>query len=68
MSTGREAMSKRDLRAKPHHLNDDWWWYEEPQGICIVHYMGIRRGAYTVKISWRALRAALKRLDKEGKS
>ena len=57
-------MSKAHLKRAPHTINEDWWWYEEPQGICVVHHMGTR-GAFTVEIPWRSLRAALKRLDKK---
>ena len=56
-------MSNKDLKTAAHNIRDDWWWYEEPQGLCIVHHQGTR-GAATIDISWRAIRAALKRKDK----
>jgi hypothetical protein len=57
-------MSRDHLKLWPHNINENWWWYEEPQGICVVHHQGTK-GAAMVNISWRSLRAALKRLDKK---
>lgn len=59
-------MSKQDLRRSPHKVkNIDWaWWYEEKYGICVVVHQGTR-GAITLDIPWRSIRAALKRLDKK---
>ncbi len=59
-------MSDRDLRCKPRNLSERQWWYEEPGGICVVVRSIINGRPYTTctDISWRALRAALKRKDK----
>lgn len=60
-------MSDSDLQRKPHHVDKDFWWYEESDGVHVVfdtfNQMGFK--VQVVKrITWRALRAALKRKDK----
>jgi hypothetical protein len=52
-------MSKKHLEKKPHLIDEKRWWYEEPKGIYVVIY-----GSSTM-IPWRAIRAALKRLDQK---
>ena len=61
-------MANKDLMRKPHHFktNPNWWWYEEPQGICIVHEIiltGDRAKTSMVTIPWKSIRAALARKD-----
>jgi len=63
-------MSDEHLKPKPHTIAHDphVWWYEEPAGIWVVqeHYRakdGLYLGTRSVVISWRAIRAALKRKD-----
>lgn len=47
--------------------NGEAWWYEEPQGICIIHEMyvqGVRNRTDELWIPWARIRSALKRLDR----
>ncbi len=54
-----------ELRLESHNIKlkgcirDDVWWYEENQGIDII----FNNGSDSVKISWTAIRNALKRKD-----
>ena len=59
-------MSEKHLKRDSHKIRHiDWaWWYEEKQGICVVIHQGTR-GAVTIDVPWRSIRAALKRLDKK---
>lgn len=50
-------MADKDLLRNPHNISDGAWWYEEPDGVSVVT-------SKPVMISWKALRAALKRKDK----
>lgn len=56
-------MAIYDLWLKPHKIDDDGWWYEEPKGITVVVHTDTQ-GAKQVFIPWRTIRAALRRLDK----
>lgn len=58
-------MAKDDLQRMPHKVRgrDDVWWYEEPAGISVVVQCGCLE-TKIVNISWRSLRAALRRLDR----
>ncbi len=62
-------MSIKDQRNAAHKFKDpNWWWYEEPTGIRIVHEVrdddfNYLRTEY-LSIEWRALRKALERRDK----
>lgn len=63
-------MSRKHLKRAPHVPRtwrwDDglWWWYEENGGITVItQHMGTAVPA--MKISWRAIRAALKRKDRK---
>ena len=64
-------MSKKHLTLRSHKIPHDphAWWYEEPNGICVVqeHHdcTGMRVGVTSVIISWRALKAALKRKEQK---
>lgn len=62
-------MAVKDLKNKPHQIDHFWWWYEEGGGICILHdsseYDGAEGAVKTRMISWRAIRAALRRKDKK---
>ena len=53
-------MSNEDLLLSPHHSKCflDWWWYEEPKGICVINRI---EGSFT--IPWASVRAALRRKD-----
>jgi len=60
-----EAMSRTDLRRKPHKISgtNKIWWYEAPTGIEIVtSYGGPNCEIRT--IPWRLIRNALKRKEK----
>ena len=64
-------MSNQHLKRTPHKIAHDPTvkWYEEPKGIWVVqeYYRakdGLYLGTRSVVISWRAIRAALKRKDK----
>ena len=62
-------MANKDLKLKPHNLRDqNAWWYEEPHGLTVCSEFSIH-GTYKkvqiVKISWKALRGALARKDKQ---
>jgi hypothetical protein len=63
-------VSEKHLQIDPHNIRGrkDAWWYEEPQGICVVvepvrDEWG-RYVAQTVKIPWRSIESALKRKSK----
>jgi hypothetical protein len=66
-------MSKKHLKRAAHFATGttDCWWYEDNGGIDV--YMrcqssdGMLVGVQNAKISWRSLRAALARKDKEDK-
>ncbi len=60
------GVMKSDLLLKPHNLTKEAWWYEEGFGITVVqecHHNGCRNTVSCV-IPWRALKAAIARLDK----
>jgi hypothetical protein len=64
-------VASKHLRRAPKKVlsatdrRDNWWWYEEPRGICIVHVTP-PPGASTAYayISHRQLRAYLAKLDR----
>ena len=65
-------MSDKHLTLMPHRIRHDptAWWYEEPNGICVVQeYYRDKDGLYldtrSVIIPWRALKAALKRKEQK---
>lgn len=64
-------MSNKDLREKPHHINntDKIWWYEESAGMCIVtspyHPSYGSVNCEIRVIPWKTIRAALKRKEKK---
>lgn len=61
----------KDLSRTPHKIRGTTraWFYEEEQGICVVQdlYCSLKgyQGTRSVLIPWRAIRAALKRLEKK---
>lgn len=64
-------MANKHLKRDAHRLagRTNWWWYEEPMGIFVLHEaapgapgMAVRPASIT--IPWSALRAALRRKDK----
>ena len=60
-----EAMSDQHLLRTPHRIRGvkNAWWYEEPQGICVVvEPAGNETRAITIK--WRAITYAVKRKAK----
>ncbi len=59
-------MAKKDLKIAPHDIDNNAWWYEENGGI-EIHVdtvVNVHHEHVTIKISWREIRAALKRKDK----
>lgn len=30
-------MATKHLKLRPHHIDENSWWYEEPEGITVVH-------------------------------
>jgi hypothetical protein len=56
-------MSNKDLSRNPHPIDKNTWWYEDKQGISVV--IEPPQETKIVNISWRLLRAALKRKDKK---
>lgn len=57
-------MSKNDLLLHSHKFTStkDAWWYEDNAGIDVMVYPHVV--CQHLKISWTAIRAALKRKDK----
>jgi len=35
-------MANSDLKRTPHHISEDYWWYEDPAGIEISDMLPIR--------------------------
>lgn len=56
-------MADEHLRRSPQRRKDgaDWWWYEEPKGICVVV------AGQLCEISWTRLRYALARKEKRSR-
>lgn len=56
-------MGNKDLSLKPHDIDKNTWWYEEPAGIHIVHREGDGGNTTAVHlvIRWESVKAALKR-------
>ena len=59
-------MSVEHLHRDSHAIKGrtDVWWYEERSGVCLVVTFQGGMHAKTITIPWRAIRGALKRLDK----
>jgi hypothetical protein len=62
-------MSTEDMQLRPHKIRGTTsaWWYEDVDGICVVqeHWEGpVHISTDSITIPWRAIRGALKRLDK----
>lgn len=58
---------KKHLQLDPHKVTNDFWWYEENQGICVCIEFKTPTGYRETKvryIPWHSVRAALKRKDK----
>lgn len=58
-------LSNKDLLLKPHNVTSRFWWYEESSGITLF-LQTIDERVIIEKISWRAIRNALKRKDRKG--
>lgn len=61
-------MANKHLHLEPHHVDQDFWWYEENKGITVVMQLPTKDGgwAQTVRrIPWADIRAALKRKDRK---
>jgi len=61
-------MAKKHLLLNPHKVTNDFWWYEENQGISICTQAFTKIGCPVTKIHnipWRAIRPALARKDKK---
>jgi hypothetical protein len=59
-------MSKKDLLRTPRKMvranestRNDWWFYEDPGGLCVV-----RRGAGFATIPRKAIKEYIERLEK----
>jgi hypothetical protein len=57
-------MAKEHLQLEPHNIGKNLWWYEENYGV----YVYVNHLPFPIKISWRSLRAALRRKDLPAKS
>ena len=61
-------MSEHHLHLKPHPIDQFAWWYEEPEGVCVVLEARKPNGELLSSeqrtITWRTLEAALKRWRK----
>ena len=57
------------LKQTPHKVTEDFWWYEEGQGISVVVVFRSPDGevldSKVRNIPWRSIRAALKRKDEK---
>lgn len=54
------------ISPKPQNLNDDQWYYEEPNGIAVVAWVrgeDKRRVVTHIEIPWSMLRRSLARKD-----
>ncbi len=65
-------MASKDLKLDSHNMrrlngNTDLegWWYEEPHGVCVVIDHSPAAIGAQFRITWRALRTALERYDRE---
>jgi hypothetical protein len=62
-------VSAKHLTRDPQHRrgHDDWWWYEQADGICVVVEPKPFPHAQTrsVTIPWARIRSALKRKDRK---
>ena len=52
------------LKLSPHSIGEDWWWYEERKGICIVYDNGTAN-IQMASIPWAHLRDAIARKDRK---
>jgi len=63
-------VANKHLKRDAHHPGGltNWWWYEEPRGMFVIHQQTDAQGntmqPASVVIPWSALRAALRRKDK----
>lgn len=58
-------MANKHLNRKPHHIDENTWWYEESRGIQIyVEKLG-NVDPVIVNISWSELRDALDRKNRQ---
>lgn len=57
-------MSEKHLQSKPHAIRNrhDAWWYEEEKGISVIVEPNAK--TTTIRIPWKSLEGALKRLKK----
>lgn len=60
-------MANKHLQGKPHPIDEFTWWYEEPEGICVVSTAHEDNGDVNrlIWIPWCALRAAVRRKDRK---
>ena len=61
-------MGDKYLSPNPQKINDTNWYYEEPGGIEIIHQVHSPGGYLKtdhILISWKKLRASLRRKDKK---
>ena len=57
-------MSAKHMKRNSHKTPDkNIWWYEDNRGIDVIVHPHV--ACVSVQISWRALRAALKRKDRK---
>lgn len=64
----KNKMSNGNLKLEPHHIDENHWWYEEADGITVLcDKIAAQSGTTMTFISWKAIRAALKRKDKKKK-
>lgn len=56
-------MSYKHLLTKSHPISEKAWWYEDNGGIDVIVHPD--KACQHLRISWRALREALKRKDRK---
>ncbi len=60
-------MANKHLQKEPHRIDNDTWWYEEIDGIYIIHWEyddNLNRTSVHIRIPWLSIRSALKRKDR----
>ena len=55
-------MATEDLSMQPQHVTDRIWYYEEKEGICVVHEVS-HGDVKQFYIPWRLIRASVRRKD-----
>jgi len=57
----REPVDYRGYPVRPRHIDDNTWFYEQPEGLCICNHPaeGCRTQMFT--IPWRKVEAAARR-------